>query len=357
MDKQIYNQHLSTGQILAYKGKAFAIGPDAMINTKKNIVRLFILDPAVGTANLGDAIINSAVSRELKEIFESPLIYTASVHKPMKAQDLVRLRKCDYAFVGGSNLLGNTVFRPKTCRFWRQWKISLRDAKAIENGVLFGVGWRQYEGKTGWYTRKLIKQALSETFLHSVRDEYTLNKLKAIGIENVLNTGCPTVWPLARFDSKEFPTEKADDVIVMLTDYKKNKRLDAKFLELIHRNYRRIYCWPQGKKDTTYVKSFNLPINFLDRSISALEQFLAQTECDYIGTRLHGGICCLHAKKRSLIIAVDNRAVELGKETSLPVVARGDISGIEHWIDGACETKITVNLEAIRRWKSQFAHA
>ncbi|UCC22053.1 MAG: polysaccharide pyruvyl transferase family protein, partial [Planctomycetota bacterium] len=162
-----------------------------MINAEKKNVRLFVFDPAAGTANLGDAIINSAVTRELKEIFESPLIYTASVHKPMKPQDIDRMRQCEYVFIGGSNLLGNTVFRPKTCRLWRQWKISLRDAKAIENGILFGVGWRQYEGKTGWYTTRLIKQALSVNFLHSVRDDFTLNKLKAIGIENVSNTGCP----------------------------------------------------------------------------------------------------------------------------------------------------------------------
>lgn len=325
-----------------------------MINAEKNIVRLFVFDPAAGTANLGDAIIKSAVIRELEEIFEKPLIYTVSVHKPMKAQDVDRMRECDHVFIGGSNLLGNTVFRPKTCRLWRQWKISLRDAKAIKSGVLFGVGWRQYEGKTGWYTRRLIKEALSYNFFHSVRDEYTLNKLKAIGIENVLNTGCPTIWPLAQFDSGEFPTEKADDVIVMLTDYKKNKKLDGKFLELMNRTYRRIYCWPQGTKDMAYVKSFNLPITFLDRSLVALQQFLAQTECDYIGTRLHGGIFCLLAKKRSLIIAVDNRALELRGQTGLPVAARGDLSYIEKWIRRPYETNITVNKKAIRQWKNQF---
>jgi polysaccharide pyruvyl transferase WcaK-like protein len=328
-----------------------------MKKVENKIVRLLVFDPAAKTTNLGDVIIQSAVTRELKSIFKDPSIYTVSVHKPLMKQHVEKLCESDYVFVGGSNLIGNTVFRLRTCCLWRQWKISLCDAKEVKDGILFGVGWRQYEGSTGWYTKKLLREALSDALLHSVRDQYTLNKLKDIGIENVLNTGCPTIWPLADFDSSQFPTGKADNAIVMLTDYMKNRKLDGKLLSLVNRKYRRVYCWPQSRKDIAYLKSFKLPITILDHSIIALQQFLEQTECDYIGTRLHGGICCLHAKKRSLIIAVDNRAVELGKETSLPVVARGDISRIEKWIDGTCETKITVNSEAIRQWKSQFAHA
>lgn len=352
-----YSKHSPRDMVSVCKAETFKSEPYAMKKVEKKIVRLLVFDPAVKTTNLGDVIIQSAVTRELESIFKDPLIYTVSVHKPIKKQDVEKLRECDYVFVGGSNLLGNTVFRLRTCCLWRQWKISLCDAKEVESGILLGVGWRQYEGNTGWYTKKLLREVLSDTLLHSVRDQYTLNKLKAVGIKNVLNTGCPTIWPLAEFDSGQFPTGKADNAIVMLTDYRKNRKLDGKFLGLVNRKYRKIYCWPQSRKDIAYLKSFRLPITILDHSLVALQQFLEQTECDYIGTRLHGGIFCLRAKKRSLIIAVDNRAVELGKETSLPVVARGDLSHIEQWIEGAYETKITVNKEAIRQWKSQFAHA
>jgi len=352
-----YSKHSPSDRALVCKAETFKREPYAMKKVEKKIVRLFVFDPAVKTTNLGDVIIQSAVTRELESIFKGPLIYTVSVHKPLKKRDVQELRECDYVFVGGSNLLGNTVFRPRTCRLWRQWKISLRDAKEVEKGILLGVGWRQYEGKTGRYTKRLLREALSDTLLHSVRDQYTLNKLKAVGIENVLNTGCPTIWPLAEFDSGEFPTGKADNAIVMLTDYKKNRKLDRNFLGLMNQKYRRVYCWPQSRKDIAYLKSFRLPITILDNSLVALQQFLEQTECDYIGTRLHGGIFCLLAKKRSLIIAVDNRAVELGKETGLPVVARDDLSKIEQWIEGSYETRITVNKEAIRQWKSQFENA
>jgi hypothetical protein len=261
-----YSKHSPRDRVLVCKARTLKRKPYAMKKVEKKIVRLFVFDPAVKTTNLGDVIIQSAVTRELESIFKSPLIYTVSVHKPLKKQDIEELRECDYVFIGGSNLLGNTVFRPRTCRLWRQWKISLRDAKAIKNSVLFGVGWRQYESKTGWYTKRLLREVLSNTLLHSVRDQYTLNKLKAVGIENVLNTGCPTIWPLAEFDSGEFPTGKADNAIVMLTDYKNNRKLDGKFLELVNRKYRKIYCWPQNKKDVAYVRSFKLPITILDQS-------------------------------------------------------------------------------------------
>lgn len=43
---------------------------------------------------------------------------------------------------------------------------------------------------------------------------------------------------------------------------------------------------------------------------------------DYVGTRLHGGIRALQKNVRTLIIGVDNRAIEKKKDFNLPVVER-----------------------------------
>ncbi|PSB20319.1 hypothetical protein C7B65_07685 [Phormidesmis priestleyi ULC007] len=75
---------------------------------------------------------------------------------------------------------------------------------------------------------------------------------------------------------------------------------------------------------------------------------------DYIGIWLHGGVKCLLNRHRSLVIVVDNRAAEIAKDTNLPTVARDDFEQITHWIETPTPTQITLNLDAIEQWRSQF---
>ncbi len=324
-------------------------------------MKICVLDPGIRdnydceSKNLGDVIIQTAVSRELSNLFGNCDISRISTHVPMESRDFKVVRNSRYVFVGGSNLLGTGVFSRRRLWWWRQWKVSFRDAKRIHNAILFGVGWRQYEGKTGFYTRAILRAALSEDVLHSVRDEYTKKKLKAIGIENVVTTGCPTTWPLSKANTAEIPTQKADDVLVMLTDYNQVPELDARLLHMLVLRYNHVYCWPQGEGDSTYIGSLGFPVMMLDHSLKALKDFLASVKnCDYVGTRLHGGIFCLLAKKRTLIIRVDNRASELSKSIGLPTVRRDDFDSILRWISGPTKIEIQIDYEAINRWKKQF---
>lgn len=324
-------------------------------------MNICVLDPGIRdnygskSKNLGDVIIQTAVSRELRNLFGNCDISRVSTHVRMKTEHFKNIRDCRYVFVGGSNLLGTGVFKRRRLRWWGQWKVSLRDAKRIRNVILLGVGWRQYEGKTGFYTRAILRAGLSEDALHSVRDEYTKEKLKAIGIENVVNTGCPATWPLANLNTAEIPTQKADDVLIMLTDYNQVPELDARLLKILTLRYSHVYCWPQGEGDSTYIGSLGFPVTMLDHSLKAIKDFLASHKnCDCIGTRLHGGIFCLLAKKRTLIIRVDNRATELSKSIGLPTVRRDDFDSISRWISGPTKIDIQLDYEAIHRWKKQF---
>jgi hypothetical protein len=324
-------------------------------------MKICILDPGIrdnhgsNSMNLGDVIIQEAVTREVGSLFGTCDIVRVSTHAAMKREHISKIQDSKYVFVGGSNLLGNGIFSIRRLKWWRQWKVSLSDARQIGNAILLGVGWREYEGNTGWYTRSILREILSKQALHSVRDEYTAKKLRAIGFENVINTGCPTMWPLAELKQAEIPTHKADNVLIMLTDYRCDIELDAGLLEILVSNYKKVYCWPQGHGDRAYVSNFGYPVEMLDHSMDAIREFLeTQDNCDCVGTRLHGGILCLFAKKRTLIIRIDNRAAEISRENSLPTIERDDFGGILRWIRGPSKIEIRINKEPIDRWKKQF---
>ena len=75
-----------------------------------------------------------------------------------------------------------------------------------------------------------------------------------------------------------------------------------------------------------------------------------------MGTRLHGGILALKHRRRSLIIGVDHRANEIGKDIDLPVIDRyADREAIERMILEPREVRIKLPVEKIRTWREQFA--
>ncbi|MGH7885085.1 MAG: polysaccharide pyruvyl transferase family protein, partial [Thermodesulfobacteriota bacterium] len=115
---------------------------------------------------------------------------------------------------------------------------------------------------------------------------------------------------------------------------------------------------PQGSGDLEYFSEIiddNKNFVVLERSMESFNKFLINDiDFDYIGTRLHGGIKCLLSKKRSIIIEVDNRAVEVAKDTNLPTIKRDNFKGVVDWINNPRPTDIKINVEEISLWKSQF---
>jgi polysaccharide pyruvyl transferase WcaK-like protein len=329
--------------------------PENIVQTSSS-TQICLLDPGIEdhddrpSKNLGDLIIQQAVLREMGSLFSSQKIVRLSTHAPLEETHLRIIQGSLIAIVGGTNLLSSNM------NHYNQWKIVLRDALRLRKRILLlGVSWWQYQGRPNLYTLALLHLALSSNRIHSVRDNYTKKKLQSIGIRNVINTGCPTMWPLANLKPNDLPQTKATNALVMLTDYSKNIELDRTLLELAISNYETVYFWPQGAGDRDYVTQFNLPVTILDRSLPALEKLLkADISLDYIGTRLHGGIRCLLAKRRALILRIDHRATEIAQETGLPSVDRADFASMERWIHEPFVTKITVDTAAIERWQQQF---
>ena len=72
------------------------------------------------------------------------------------------------------------------------------DIKVMNNICLLGVGMQSIdlEHDMSEYSKKLLKYMLNPKIIHSVRDDETKKALENIGIKNVINTSCPTMWAL-----------------------------------------------------------------------------------------------------------------------------------------------------------------
>lgn len=314
--------------------------------------KILVFDTSIASANTGDSIIMDAVYRELTSIFENDYLINIPTHIGLKLNDQRKLnRDCDTVIVGGSNLLSSNM------NDYNQWRINMTDSIFLRKAILLGVGWWQYQEPPNLYTKTLLKRVLNKNLIHSVRDGYTESKLKNIGLTNVLNTGCPTLWELTDSHCEKIPVKKSGSVVFTLTDYNKDKNNDSLMIDTLSKNYDHIYFWPQGSDDLSYLRSINKSenIHVLGNSLIDFDDLLNNTEdLDYIGTRLHGGIRALQRKKRSIIISIDNRATEMGKNYSLPVIDREQINNLDDMINSELETKIKIPIDAINTWRDQF---
>jgi polysaccharide pyruvyl transferase WcaK-like protein len=309
-----------------------------------------MFDTSIVSDNIGDEIIMDAVWRIVRELFPDATFVTTATHRFATPRELVSGRRADVSIVGGTNLL-------KPHMFYRgNWRITPADLLAWRNVVLLGVGWRHYSGKPDIATRAFLRAALSRTYLQSVRDEYTLNKLDGL-LPNVVYTGCPTMWELTEQVCRRVSTGKARHAVFTVTYYHPAPEQDRAVFDLLKRHYDTVYIWAQQEGDVGYVQELGLDgFVWVDRTLAAYDALLDQADVDYVGTRLHGGIRALQRARRSAIIPVDNRATEIEKHTRLPIVRRSDPAGVEHWICNPGPTTLTMPWDDVMRWKQQFAH-
>jgi polysaccharide pyruvyl transferase WcaK-like protein len=314
--------------------------------------RIGLMDPSIGTSNMGDYIIQDSIKKNIRQIFPTSFVSTFPTQLSRKMDSVKLMQNQDIILIGGTNLLASNM----DTRF--QWKVTPIDSYFVPNKmVLFGVGWWQYQDAPNNYTRTLFSSVLSKKYLHSVRDSYTREKLKSIGID-VINTTCPTLWSLNKQACSLIPIKKASDVITTLTFYNKDIKQDSALIKLLQDNYENVYVWIQGYEDMQYLKEISpamdriIPVNpdlhYYDALLSSHQ------DIEYVGTRLHAGVRALQLGKRTLIVAVDNRAFEISKDTNLNVIKREELDKCTHFMHNDYITNINLPEEEINKWKSQF---
>lgn len=310
-----------------------------------------VFDTTISDYNLGNQIIMEAVYKHLKEVFPEDFFFKLP-YMEITRHTIKYIGWSDIVFFGGTNSLSSRMER------YKQWGVSLLKSLFIKDVILMGLGWWQYQEKESFYTRLLLHRVLSHHHLHSVRDAYTEKKLRGIGFENVVNTGCPTLWDLTPDHCAAISVSPALEVVTTLTDYDKNPDYDRHLLKLLTEKYRKVSIWMQGVGDREYLNSLGrFSITVIPPDLAAFDKALALPEVEYVGTRLHAGIRALQHKRRTTIIAVDNRAVEMNRDFGIPVVKRGSIDELAARIAGDFPATVRLPEDKIRRWKGQFAHA
>lgn len=310
-------------------------------------------DTSLGTDNLGDYIIMHYCGRILREMFPKHTTVSIGTHLMPTEEQENTVKQTKLKFVCGTNLLTSNIEH-----HWR-WILpdGVRRKMNYRNAILLGVGWGEYQDECSDYSRMIYRTMLNPCVLHSVRDQYTLSKLQQAGFKNVINTGCPTTWALTPEFCLDIPTQKAREVVTTITDYRRDSEKDSEMLAILSRNYDHVYLWLQGRHDEEYLQSLNVPANLttIPASLAAYEEVLRKGGVDYVGTRLHAGIHALNCKIRSIILAVDNRATEMGRDVNLPVIQRDAISEeLEKKIQSDFATQIRINQENIDRFQAQF---
>ncbi len=309
-----------------------------------------VFDTSIASKNLGDDIIMCGVLQAVEQTLPEARIFRIASHERIGVAGVSGVRHSKCAFVGGSNLLSAGMWT------YPQWRIGLGEAAAIRGRcVLLGVGWRKYDGPVSNYTKALLSILLSPDYLHSVRDSYTAERLREIGFSNVINTACPTLWELAGRAAPIIPQQ--EEVVFTLSAYAKHPERDRALVRVLKGLYKQVYYWPQGYGDNAYSEELGAVmsgVKVLPPTLSAYNELLEGRACDYVGTRLHGGIRAMQYNRHALILAVDNRAIEMGRDIGLNVSQAVDEPSLREAIGQRRSMKVSLPTGEIERWRAQF---
>ena len=181
--------------------------------------------------------------------------------------------------------------------------------------------------------------------------------MERLGLK-AINTGCVTMWMLTPEFCAKIPRNKAGKVVFTITasSNPQNMEKDQIILDTLLRNYKEVYFWPQGVRDYNHLQTIHGTdgINVLPANKQAYDDYLTNNDTDYVGTRLHGGIYAMRHCRRAIIIAIDERARAIDEKNHLNCIDYNNLQNLEPKITSEFETKIVMDFDAIRRWKSQF---
>jgi hypothetical protein len=284
-----------------------------------------------------------SVNDVIHEIFPDARVFRLPSHEALSRRSYYFLRQSDLCLIGGTNVLAS-----------KGWRLRWFDSIFLRNAICFGVTWGGIRSKPSFRDRILLRRVLDAGQIHSVRDRYTKNLLDQIGVASI-STSCPTMWTLSPEHCAAVPQVKAKHVLFTLTAYRCEPTADRAMIDILKRHYETLHFFPQMHGDYAYFRDLNIEdVRIIGPNLRSYDQFLANEEVDYVGSRLHGGIRALQFKKRTLIIGIDHRSAEIASDTGLPVIRRTEMKDLETWVNGCVPTTIKLPTENIANWKANL---
>ena len=318
---------------------------------ERNAENITILDTSMFSQNEGDKIIVDNCLYQLPKKFTDNNPTHVSTHKEPSKEEMKVCKNSKIKILCGTNILSGHM---RTDGLWHLPKNIL----PYHNTVLMGVGFASNDMKFDFYTKHFLRCILSKKYIHSVRDSFTEKCLNSMGINNVINTGCPTMWKLNEELCSNIPKQKSKNVVCTITDYNQSIKNDSIMLDILLDKYETVNIWIQGKYDYQYLKKlgYEEKVNIIPKGLEYYDEFLKNNKnLDYVGTRLHAGIRAMAYKHRTIVISIDNRAEAISNDTGLPIVYRERICDeLSDKIDSSFETKLYLPNEKIKLWKEQF---
>lgn len=327
-----------------------------MVVTMKKII---LFNPAEGTLNSGDYIIEKYIKEEMDYLFSDSIIAEIGTHLPIAHfyQNIKRnitRKACDeasYKFLCGSSMIKTSLLRLSP-----DWSLTLSSCPYYRESIAIGIGVGKNASHIDPYTKFIYQKIFSKDYVHSTRDEVTKKFLEDLGLK-AINTGCATLWGLTENLCNQIPHDRKRKVIFTLT-YNNPSNADKELIDILSSEYDELYFWVQGYGDLDYLKSLTdlSKIQIIGHSLTSYENFLNSCDdYDYVGTRLHAGIFAIRHKVRSIIISIDSRASSMKETYNLPIIHRENIKdGLRDYINSSFDTDIKVPTDKIRYWKEQF---
>ena len=170
-----------------------------------------ILDTAMGSDNCGDQIIMEACMLQLRDKLDVSAMQHVPTHQFPSDFERMLLSNSRMKILCGINILSGHMGS------YGLWKLG-PDVAPYRNTLLLGVGFDSTVLDFDDYTKRLFQTILSKEGIHSVRDSFSEKMLRDMGIQNVLNTGCPTSWGLTQEHRAAIPTQKSKNVVCRLID-------------------------------------------------------------------------------------------------------------------------------------------
>lgn len=309
-----------------------------------------LLDTGMDSDNAGDSIIMENCLLQLSECMDVNGLGHVPTHRFPTEDEKHQLHTAGRKILCGTNILSGHM------RSYGLWKLG-SDITPYRNTLLMGVGFDSMDPGYDNYTKQMLRTILSADGIHSVRDSFSEQKLKSMGIQNVVNTGCPTMWNLTPEHCAAIPAEKASCVICTLTDYCRDEANDRAMLDILLESYDKVFFWLQGRDDLAYIRELGYAdkLELVESTLEAYDAVLAMKDLDYVGTRLHAGIRALSKGHRSLIISIDNRAECISADTGLPTIRREDVLiALQTRLKNRFESTINMPWDDIETWKRQF---